>query len=357
MTSKPGRREEGAAAREAGDLEDGPRRPPRVCIVTPTPQLTVTVEATPSGPQIHVHPGGQGLWMARMAMSLGAEVVVCGPFAGETGDVVAVLARKAGMTVRATAANGTSGAYIHDRRGEERVEVARMDASALTRHELDDLFGAVLVESLDADVILLAGAEPKDAVPDDFFARLANDLRVTRRTVVADLATGAMNAASEHGLDVLKISHDELADAGLAPSGSRDELIEAARELIGRAVGAVVVSRAEDPTLLVTPEKVYELAGPPLTVVDHRGAGDSLTAALGVGLARGDDLLAAARLGVAAGTLNVTRHGLGSGAKDQIERVAAEVVVREVGPGGSAEQGTGAQENTKEGKDASTDHE
>jgi 1-phosphofructokinase len=304
---------------------------PRVCVLAPTPQLTITVEAAPRGPQIHVHFGGQGLWVARMARSLGADVVACGPFGGEAGEVAAFLARSAGIRLRATPTSDGSGAYVHDRRGRERIEVARMDAAPLSRHEVDDLFGAVLVEALDSDVVVLAGPEPRDAVPDELFARVAKDLRSAGQTVVADLATGAMRAACEQGLDVLKMSHDEMADAGLADDpDSRTALVRGARSLTEQGVGAVVISRAEEPTLFVRPEAVHELVAPPLTVVDHRGAGDSLTAAVAVGLARGLDLLDAVRLGVAAGALNITRHGLGSGERDQIERLAEEVAVREV---------------------------
>jgi 1-phosphofructokinase len=306
------------------------KQAPRLCVLAPTPQLTITVEAGPRGPEIHVHFGGQGLWVAKMGVSLGADVVACGPFGGEAGDVTAYLARGAGIRIRATPAGEGSGAYVHDRRGQERVEVARMDSAPLTRHELDDLFGAVLVEALDADVVVLAGPEPAGAVPDELYARLAHDLRVGGRTVVADLAAGPMSAAAEHGLDVLKMSHTEMVEGGLAEDDSPESLIGAARRLTDKAVGAVVVSRAGDPTLVVTPEAVHEVVAPPLTVVDHRGAGDSQTAGISVGLARGYGLLDAVRLGVAAGALNVTRHGLASGARDQIERLTEEVVVREL---------------------------
>lgn len=268
--------------------------------------------------------------MARMARALGAQVVVCGPFGGEAGEVAEFLARRGGIRVRQTQATDGCGAYVHDRRDDERFEVARMHPAPLGRHEIDDLFGAVLVESLDTDLVLLAGAEPADAVPDDFYARLARDLRVSGRKVLADLSGAAMAAASDEGLDVLKISHVELIEAGLAQEDSRQALIGGARKLTAGAVDAVVVSRAVEPTLVVTASQVHEVISPQLTIVDHRGTGDSLTAAIGVGLARGAELLDAVRLGVAAGALNVARHGLGSGERDHIERFAAEVTVKDV---------------------------
>jgi 1-phosphofructokinase len=51
-------------------------------------------------------------------------------------------------------------------------------------------------------------------------------------------------------------------------------------------------------------------------------------AATGVGLARGMGMIDALRLGMAAGALNATRRGFGTGTRDEIERLAAHVTVR-----------------------------
>lgn len=49
--------------------------------------------------------------------------------------------------------------------------------------------------------------------------------------------------------------------------------------------------------------------------------------AIGVALAHGADLFEALRLGVAAGALNVTRRGLGSRRRTEIERLVSHVEV------------------------------
>ena len=70
-----------------------------------------------------------------------------------------------------------------------------------------------------------------------------------------------------------------------------------------------------------------------MTAIDGSGAGDSMTAALAFAQASGmapDDAL---KLAVAAGAMNVTRHGLGSGDAEAIEQLAANVEIEEIGAG------------------------
>lgn len=308
-------------------------RAPQICVLAATPLLTVTIESMPGTEEaeMHVHAGGQGLWVARMARSLGADVVVCGPFGGETGDLAAHLAAGEGVRVRATRFGGSSGSYVHDRRLGERSEIVRVDQVPLGRHELDDLFGTVLVESLDTDVVVLGGSEPASAVPADFFGRLAEDLRAAGRGVVADLSGEAARAVLGSAPAVLKMSHTEMHESGFADSTTTGDLLAGARRMVAGGVGAVVVSRSDEPTMLVTADQELLMSAPRLTAADPRGAGDSMTATLAVATGRGLSIIEATRLGVAAGALNATRRGLGTGHEGQIDRFAREVVVTEMG--------------------------
>ncbi|MFF2622948.1 1-phosphofructokinase family hexose kinase [Oerskovia jenensis] len=306
-------------------------REPTVCVLALTPLLAIEIE--PAGPhetspEIHVHPGGQGLWLARMAYSLGAHAIVCGPFGGETGSVAAHLARAENLDLRVTS-TGANGAFVHDRRSGDRTEVVAMEPFPLNRHEVDDLYGTVLVAALDAAVTILTGSSTPVGVPPDFFGRLTKDLHAAERQVVADLSGAEAQAVAQEPGAVLKISHEEMVEGGFAPDDSERSLRAAADEMVAAGPRAVIVSRAEAPSLLVTRERSYTVQSPSVTTVDHRGAGDSMTAGIAVGLARGMDLPDAVRLGAAAGALNVTRRGLGTGHRDQIERFAHRVTVHE----------------------------
>jgi 1-phosphofructokinase len=307
-------------------------REPVVCVVAPEPLLTIEIETDriEGAPEIHLHPGGQGLWVARMARSLGAAVVVCGPFGGETGDVAAHLARTAGLELRAITEGG-GGTLLRDRRDGGDPDALMMLPRPLDRHALDDFYNASLVAALEADVCVLTGFQDDVGVPVEHLANLARDVAASGTPVVADLAGEQALTVGKEPVTVLKMSHEELIEAGVAAGDSVVELRRGAERWVAEGLAALVVSRADEPTLLVTAEGTWTVTTPSVSVVDHRGAGDSMTAGIAVGLARGMDLVDAVRLAAGAGALNATRHGLGSGRRDEIEAFSRQVAVDALG--------------------------
>lgn len=278
---------------------------------------------------IHLHPGGQGAWVASMASALGADVRICAPLGGEFGEPLRHLLTVDGITVRSTDLPAGTGADVVEVRPDERVTVATMQSPTLGRHELDDLYGLVLVEALDSDVLVVTGVHPPSLVPADFFARLVADVRAAGMPVVADLSGEAALAVIEEGPTVLKMSHTEVLEAGLSRDDSVDALRTAAAKLVAGGIEAVVISRAAEPALLVHATGAHLVTTPDIRTVVHQGAGDSMTAGIAVGLGRGLDIVESVRLGASAGALNVTRRGLGSGRREQIERFAAQIDVGE----------------------------
>lgn len=112
--------------------------------------------------------------------------------------------------------------------------------------------------------------------------------------------------------------------------GAVGGVIEAMWELRDEGAGTVVVSRADRPALALVDDQVLEVRMPRLSVRDHHGAGDSMTAGVVSVLARGGDLRTAIRTGAAAGALNVTRHGLGTGNPEAILKLVEHVQLEEI---------------------------
>lgn len=321
-------------AGRAGARSVGPMLTPaagRIAVFAPSLLLTITIErAEHADGDVHLHAGGQGFWVAHLAAAMGADVALCCALGGESGRVLRGILAAEAIALRHVQAPQSSGVYIHDRRSGERVEIVNVDARPLERHTSDELYGVALAAGLDADVTLVCGSRPANVVEADVYRRLVADLRDNGSTVIADLTGPLLAAALTGGLALLKISEEELAAEGLAGDGSDRALCAGARTLAQAGAEQVVVTRASAPALLVGRDEapVLELVTPVFEALDHRGAGDSLFAATGVGLARGMTVTQALQLGMAAGALNVTRHGLGTGTPDEIARLARHVEIR-----------------------------
>jgi 1-phosphofructokinase len=303
----------------------------RIAVFAPSPLLTITIEPGAQRSQVHLHAGGQGVWVARLAATLGAEVVLCCPLGGEAGRVLRGLIEEEPLTLRAATVPTENGVYIHDRRSGKRVEVVAVESEPLARHASDELYGIALGAGLDAGVMLITGSEPDNVIEADTYRRLAADLRANGRLAIADLTGPPLRAALRGGIDLLKLSHEELVQNGYAASDAVPDLVDGARRLHAAGARHVLVSRAALPAILISSSgesAELELAGPVFEALDQRGTGDSMFAATGVGLARGMGMRESLCLGAAAGALNATRRGLGTGTRQEIERLAAHVSVR-----------------------------
>jgi 1-phosphofructokinase len=306
---------------------ESPRSTSReVAVLDPAPRLSIHLHGElDATSEVHLHAGGQGIWIARMARLLGAGTRICGPFGGESGVVVRALLDGEGIAVDEVAASGANGVSVHaGLEGDPDTVLTRTPSPELDRHELDTLYSTLLAAALHSGVCVLAGVAEDSVLPADTFRRLAADLRASGVVVLADLAGDQLLAAADGGVDLLKVSEEDLLGSDGAPL---DEIRAKVLDLRSRGAQDVVVSRASEGGYAVIDGGEYLVRGPRLEVVNPRGAGDAMTGALAAGLANGHDKIDAVRTAVAAGALNVTRHGMATGERSTIERLVDRVTV------------------------------
>lgn len=305
-----------------------------VAVLGPALYLTVTIESSSTEEdEVHVHPGGQGFWVARMLKHLEERPLLCGPVGGEPGKVFIGLLGQFKMDMSPIEIAHRSPVVITDRRSGQREMVADSPPVTLQRHEIDDIYGRFLDRASTAGLCVVTG-QSDEILPDRFYQRLGHDLAVSDVTVVADLHGSELWSFLEGGpIEFLKVSDEDLRGDGMFGNltGQADRR-DALRQLVNAGAGSVVLSQQDRPSLATIAGNWYETRTPELEPADHHGAGDSMTAGLAAALNQGLDAEETLRLASAAGAANVTRHGLGSADSNTIPGLAERVEVRKVAP-------------------------
>lgn len=302
----------------------------KVTVFGPHPMLSITIEALTSdgGDEIHLHAAGQGVWVARMAAELGARPVLCGFIGGETGTVLQPLLEQMDVELRLIETGEASGSYLHDRRSGEREPVAQAASLPPSRHEIDELFSTTVAAALDSGVLALCGPYPGEALPLEIYGNLVADVKANGTPVIVDLSPPRLNSALEGGPDLVKINDWEIARYVEGPVDTDEQMRAAVQKLIDVGAGAVIITRAGQPALVVRGDEAWELVPPRFERGSREGCGDSMMGGLAACIAAGREWEETLRIAAAAGAANFLRAGLGSGSRSVIEDLAGKVELR-----------------------------
>jgi 1-phosphofructokinase family hexose kinase len=256
---------------------------------------------------VTVTPGGKGLNVARAARALGVRATLVAFVPGHTGRAAAALIAEEGVALEGISVEGEirSTSVILE---PGRATVLNEPGPALGDADWEALEAAVEGALAGHGVLVCSGSLPPGA-PDDGYARLSRG-----RLAVVDAGGAVLRAALEGRPAVVT---PNLAEAEGLLYGRADESVEASPEarghaaaaaaaLVGAGARAAVVTAAAAGAAVAADGVVTWLAAPRVeTVVNPIGAGDVLTAALAASLEAGDDVLTAARRGVAAAAASV----------------------------------------------------
>lgn len=301
---------------------------PRVVVFGPHPVLTVTLER--EGEQresVHFHAGGQGVWVARMVAALGATPVLCGFVGGESGALVRALLERLGGELCLVETATPTGSYVTDRRSGERQLVGMALSDPPSRHEVDELFSRTCAEAIAEGWLVVANPLPDESLPLEIYGDLVADARAGGARVLVDLSSPRLDSALRGRPDLVKLNDWQLAQYVSGPVERSSQLRAAAERLRAEGAGAVIVTRGEQPGLLLSGEGAWELTPPQLVRGFREGCGDAMMGALAASWAGGATLQQAVRVGAAAGAANFMRRGLGGASRATVERLLDSVAL------------------------------
>jgi 1-phosphofructokinase len=302
----------------------------RVAIFGPHPLLSITIERRGDVDDVHLHPGGQGVWVARTAGELGADPVLCGLIGAEPGVPLEALLDLLPGERRLVRTAGPTGSYVVDRRSGTRDTVAVALSPPPSRHELDELLSVTVAAAVTSSVLVVCNPLPADALPVGVYGDLVGDARANGTPVLADLSTPRLDSALAGRPDVVKLNDWELAEYVAGPVGEWDELRAAVARLQEGGAGAVIVTRGERPALAFRGDEAWRITPPRFDRGHREGCGDTMAGAMAAAWAQGEPWEEQLRTGAAAGAGAFLRHGLGSVTRDVVEELRGAVRVEQL---------------------------
>lgn len=273
----------------------------------------LTVGAIHRPDKVLAVPGGKGLNAARAAVALGARVTAAAIVAGRAGEWIAERLVETGIDAALVRDGGLAETRtclsVLDRSTDLLTEFYEPGTAIqpATWPALEDALSAELADD-DVAAVVCSGSLPPGA-PDDAYARIVR-LAAPSITIVDTHGAPLRLAVAEHPT-VVKVNAAEAAEATGLQVTTAAEAASAARDLIERGAGQVVVTLGVDGAIACVGPSAWHLTSKARRGSYPVGSGDAFIAGLAIGLVAGSSLVAAAGGGMAAGIANALLPGAG----------------------------------------------
>ncbi len=254
--------------------------------------------------------GGKGINVSTLLANLGYESTALGFVAGFTGEEIVRRCQKAGFHSDFIRVKEGLSRINVKMRSDEETEINGMGPCITEKHV------ALLLEQLDelkaGDVLVLSGSIPS-SIGNSIYKEIMERLSGRGIQIVVDAEKQLLLEVLPLHPFLIKPNNHELEAMTGRSLKTKEEILDAAKELQARGARNVLVSMAGDGALLLTENgEIYEEGVCRGTVVNSVGAGDSMVAGFLAGYLKTGDYGYALRLGTASGGATAFSYGIGS---------------------------------------------
>lgn len=227
--------------------------------------------------------GGKGLNVARVAKLCGADIKATGLVGGYNGKYLESLLNQDGIFYE----------FEHIR-GETRSCINILDAGYGSTEYLESGCEVTLEEETaflerfpeiiaNSNVVTLSGSVPI-GMGTDIYRKLVYIVKKLGKKVILDTSGELLEKGMEALPTMVKPNKDEIEMLFHTKIKSKEDVIKYAKEIYEKGIPYVVISLGSDGALLMCEKGLYQGRIPKIDVVNTVGCGDSMVAALAVGL-------------------------------------------------------------------------
>lgn len=253
--------------------------------------------------------GGKGVNLARVAAELGAETLATGFLGGGTGAYVRKVLDKQGVKhdfIEVDAETRTN--FSVEDETDDPPTTFNEPGPSISELDLQALIDKCTEVAQCCQWAAMGGSLPP-GVPTDIFAQLTRLFKERGCKVLVDADGEPLRLAVEAKPDMIKPNAKEAQRLLGREIGSREEAVEAARELHRSGIAVVIVSLGEDGAAFACEDGCFVAESPQVDVRSTIGSGDSMLGGILWALEDGRPLEEAFKWGVAAGAATATTDG------------------------------------------------
>lgn len=275
-----------------------------------------------------VDPGGKGVNVSKVLMSLGEASIAAGLCGGHAGRQLLDGLERLGIPTAFEygPAETRTNLKITTGPGGETTDVNEPGAP-VTPQQLQALEARLDALTGLGDMIVLAGSLPP-GVPADYYAGLTRRQHMRGVRVAVDTSGAPLRQAALAAPDLLKPNLEELEQLTGNHPESDAAILDACRPLLARGTALVAVTLGGEGAVLVSRGGAWRAQALPVTVQSTVGSGDAFTAALALGLQRGMETEQLLALAAAAGAVNAMTGGTDVPDGAQIRAMAVRAQLR-----------------------------
>ena len=279
---------------------------------------------------LRLDPGGKGINVSKVLLSLGADSLATGVLGGGTGRYIENSLREM--------VSASDFVWVKE---ETRTNLKVVDPQEHTNTDINEPGTPVAPEVIEAvyrkveaaagpgDIVVMAGKAPSSA-PDTVFADWITRLRSRSVQTYLDADAGLLIEGVKAKPTLIKPNDVELSRLTGREFHGVSEMVQAAGRLVQDGIGTVVVSLGSDGALFVTGDQVLRGYGLRVPVQSTVGAGDSMMAAIAYGAAKGMGFRDTCALALAVSAAAVTTPGTQPAEKHVVDELLRQVQIEEI---------------------------
>jgi 1-phosphofructokinase family hexose kinase len=264
--------------------------------------------------------GGKGLNVARAIRTLGGDPLCMGLIGGHTGDLLAELAEREGLSARWTRIHGETRTCVILVQPGNDATVINEPGAEVGAEECRMFLNDAWTQAEHAQLVCVSGSLPPGFSVASF-DMLLRGLVERRKPVWVDTSGKALKAAlAVQGVNI-KVNASELGEVlGVEISNSK-QAVNAMRHPGEMGLAQAVITLGREGALLKDATGIWIARPPVMKIVSSTGSGDAFLGGLAVALEAGAPPEFALRQAVAAGAANTLTIGGGIFSPDEFEAI------------------------------------